>query len=192
MLKVVPLTKQQADDFVEEHHSHLGKPRLYSWCVGVAEDARLCCVATAGQPLAYQLCDGLTVEINRVASDGTRHAASMAIGALARALLAIGYRRLLSYTILGEAGTSYKAAGWWVTARSSDKQGMRRPDFDHPLRGEKIRWEYGPGAEKKDPEAVAYLLAHIGKVELPRREAAPVFRPRSALGKRLAEKLKHG
>lgn len=191
MLVVVPLTKAEADDFVLANHSHLGAPRLYAWCVGVADEGRLCCVATAGQPLAYQLCDGFTVEVNRVASDGTMHAASMAIAAISRALLAVGYRRLLSYTLLGEAGTSYKAAGWWVTATSSDKQGMRRPDFEHPIRGEKIRWEYGPGAEKQDREAKAYMLAHVGKVDLPKREPVKVFRPKSELGKMLAERLKH-
>lgn len=193
MLRVTPLTKRQTDAFVAQHHSHLGPSRLYSWCVGISDDARLCCVATAGQPLAYQLCNGFTIEINRVASDGTPHAASMAVAALSRALLAIGYRRLLSYTLLGEAGTTYKAAGWRVTARSSDLNGMRRPDFNHPLRGEKIRWEYGPDALPKDAAALAHMLENVGKIELPKRvPVMPSYQPKSELGKALAEKLKSG
>ncbi|MGH7187178.1 MAG: XF1762 family protein, partial [Pseudomonadota bacterium] len=63
-------------------------------------------------PVARNLCDGVTIEINRVCTDGTPHSASMLYGAITRAAKALGYRRVVMYTLMSEPGTSLRAAGW--------------------------------------------------------------------------------
>ena len=79
--------------------------------VGGGND-RLCGVAIAGRPVARRLDDGLTIEILRVCTDGTYNACSVLYGACARAARAMGYRRVVTYTLESEPGTSLKAAGF--------------------------------------------------------------------------------
>lgn len=124
---------------------------------------------------------GHVVEITRVASDGTKHAASMCLGAITRMALAGGYTRLISYTILGEAGTSYRASGWkpvhftkggeWSWCRS----GRPRKAVTQP--GDKIRWEFGPDAQPLDPEVDRLCRESVGKFDIPGRSppSSPVL-----------------
>ena len=54
----------------------------------------------------------MTLEVTRLATDGTRNACSFLYGAAARACFALGYRRIGTYVLKSEPGTSLKAAGW--------------------------------------------------------------------------------
>jgi hypothetical protein len=96
-----------------------------------------------GRPVARHLDDGWTVEVNRVATDGTRNACSMLYAASWRAARAMGYRRMVTYTLDTEPGTSLRAAGWKivgeVTARSWSCPS--RPRVDKSPHQGKLRWE---------------------------------------------------
>jgi hypothetical protein len=156
-LTLVPVTKTLARQFVQEKHRHneAPSPAQVSFAVGVESDGQLVGVATAGHPVARMLDDGFTVEINRVCTDGTPHAASMLYGAVVRAAKALGYRRAVTYTLVSEPGTSLKAAGWVTSvpigARSwqDDNNPDLRPRMDVTIWGErrnaanepKQRWE---------------------------------------------------
>lgn len=112
-LRIVPVGVREARERVEALHSHHHAPPGALFCVGVADGDRLVCVAIVSRPVARMLdADATVAEVTRVASDRTPHAASMAIAAATRAAIALGYRRLVSYTLLGESGTCYRAAGW--------------------------------------------------------------------------------
>jgi len=50
--------------------------------------------------------------VTRVASDGYVNACSQAYGALRRAAVALGYVRLVTYSLPDEGGASLRAAGW--------------------------------------------------------------------------------
>lgn len=69
-------------------------------------------VATAGRPIARHFDDGLTLEVNRTCTDGTRNVNSLLYGAIWRAAKAMGYRRCITYTQADESGASLRAAGW--------------------------------------------------------------------------------
>jgi len=78
-----------------------------------------------------------------VATDGTRNACSMLYGAAWRAAKALGYRKLITYTLASEPGTSLRAAGWSVVGevRGRSWSCASRPRVDkHPLQ-DKLRWE---------------------------------------------------
>ena len=176
-LRVVPVTLRAARAHVQAHHSHLAAPVGGLFAVGVARDGVLCCVAIVGHPVARMLTG--CAEVTRVASDGTRHAASMALGAAGRAGLALGWRRLVSYTLLGEPGTSYRAAGWWPVAVCDGGQWSRedRPREAAQQAGRKVRWEYGPDALSRDAQVDALVRASAGSVPLrPRTEVLPLLR----------------
>ncbi len=111
-MKVVPITLRQARDFVALHHRHNKPPQGWKFGVGLSVDAALVGVATAGRPIARHYDDGLTLEVNRTCTDGTRNANSMLYGAVWRAARAMGYRRNITYTRADESGASLRAVGY--------------------------------------------------------------------------------
>jgi hypothetical protein len=111
---VRPISRKDAFSWIKATHSHLKKlPAGDLFRVGVFVEGRLVCVALAGRPVASQYGPYHTIEVSRVASDGsTNNAASKAIGAILRAATALGYKEAVTYTMLCELGTSYLATGW--------------------------------------------------------------------------------
>ena len=111
-LLLVPVTQLEAKAFVFGHHRH-NRPPVGSVCqVGVEVDGVLVGVAIAGHPVARGLMDGFTLEVTRTCTDGTANANSMLYGALSRAAKALGYRRLVTYTLESESGVSLRASCW--------------------------------------------------------------------------------
>jgi hypothetical protein len=111
-LRVIPISLRQAQEFVQEHHRHNKPPHGCKFAIGVRRGADLVGVATAGRPVARALDDGLTVEVNRTCTDGSRNANSMLYGAAWRASKAMGYLRSITYTRADEDGASLRAAGY--------------------------------------------------------------------------------
>jgi hypothetical protein len=109
---VVPITLREAAEFINRLHRHNKAPRGWKFGCGLRVDDQLVGVATAGRPVARALDDGLTIEVNRTCTDGTRNANSKLYGAVWRAAKAIGYRRGVTYTQGDECGASLLAAGW--------------------------------------------------------------------------------
>jgi hypothetical protein len=125
-LAIVPVSFEDACAFVAEHHRHHQ-------------------VAIVGRPVARSLDDGTTLEVNRTATDGTPNANSMLYGAAWRAAKAIGYRRLITYTQAGEAGSSLRAAGFRVIAERAARPGWDAPSRRRESRGadnvQRYLWE---------------------------------------------------
>ncbi len=126
-LRVVPVRQADARAFVAAWHRHHKPPAGAVFCLGVAVDETLVGVAMVGRPVARQYDDGLTLEVNRTATDGTTNANSMLYGAAWRAAKALGYCRLITYTQQGESGASLKAAGWRVIAQRPARRGWDTP-----------------------------------------------------------------
>lgn len=109
-------------------------------------------VAVAARPPGRTFDDGVTLEVVRVATDGSRNANSMLYGAILRAGKALGYQRAITYTLDSESGASLKAVGFQETARMK-MENWHRPGGERytadvlfgtvvPLHdGQKIRWE---------------------------------------------------
>jgi hypothetical protein len=111
MLRIIPMRHADANEYVRQWHRH-NRPTLGAiFCVGVADDA-VRGVAIVGRPVARRLDDGQTVEILRIATDGARNACSMLYGACRRAARALGYARVVTYTLPDEGGASLRAAGF--------------------------------------------------------------------------------
>lgn len=122
MIEVRPLTFRQACAFVDAHHRHNKAPRGHKFSIGAFDQDVLVGVAMAGRPVARALDDGLTLEINRTCTTGTRNANSMLYGACRRAAFAMGYRRVITYTQDQETGASLRAAGF-VRAKELEPRG---------------------------------------------------------------------
>ena len=144
---VVPLPLDEANAFVSQHHRHHGPVIGHKFSLGVADEAQtIRGVAILSRPVARSLDDGLTLEITRVATDGAKDASSALYGAARRATFALGYQRLVTYTLKSEIGTSLKAAGYRIMGEVKGRSWSckSRPRVDkHPLQG-KLRWEAAP------------------------------------------------
>jgi hypothetical protein len=126
-LRLVPVRFRDAAAFVELWHRHHAPSRGAVFNIGAALGDTLVAVACVGRPVARAYDDGLTLEVTRVASDGTPNACSLLYGASWRAAKALGYRRLITYTRADEPGGSLRAAGWRVIAERPTRPGWSVP-----------------------------------------------------------------
>ena len=134
-LRLVPVSRSQAQAFVAMWHRHHQPPIGHKFSIGAAVDDKLVGVAMVGRPVARAFDDGLTLEVNRTATDGTRNANSLLYGAAWRAAKALGYRRLITYTQAEESGSSLRAAGWTVVAQLPPRAGWDTPSRPRDDRG---------------------------------------------------------
>lgn len=169
-MRIVPLRQRDAVAFVTTHHRHHPRPEAGSYFqLGLEAGGELVAVAVVGRPKAAGLDQQFCFEITRVANASLTevNACSRLYSACARAALAMGYRRGITYTRADEPGTSLRAANWHPTATvtgrewtTGNKNGRWLPGLYEPTTEviDRIRWEYGPEAE---PEAEA--LKNIGR-----------------------------
>jgi|SRR6185437_17150608 len=143
MLEIVPITLKEANEFVLQHHRHHKPTPGCKFCVAVSDGEQIVGVAIVGRPVARTLDDGWTLEVNRTCTTGARNANSMLYGAARRATWALGYKKLITYTLPEEGGASLKASGFRCLGEAGGGTWSRasRPRVDtHPLQV-KLRWE---------------------------------------------------
>lgn len=127
-LVVCPLAFPVACSVIDSLHRHHRRLQGHKFSLGVATlDGAVVGAAIVGRPVARALDDGLTLEVTRLATDGTRNACSLLYGAAWRAAKACGYHRIITYTQEGEGGASLRAAGWRVVARRPPRAGWDAP-----------------------------------------------------------------
>ena len=112
MLKLIPVSLADANAFVAEHHRHHKPVRGHKFSLGCEKDGQLVGVAIVGRPVSRYLDDGKTLEVNRLCTTGEKNACSFLYGAAARAEKALGYAKIITYTLDTESGVSLRAAGW--------------------------------------------------------------------------------
>lgn len=144
-LELSPITLREACAFVDQHHRHHRAPRGGIFAIAAALDARVVGVVIVGRPVARHLQGGgFTAEVTRLCIDGmVPNACSFLYAAAWRAARAVGYRRLVTYVLDSEPGTSLRAAGWKLVAETRGGSWSRtsRPRVDlHPTQ-RKFRWE---------------------------------------------------
>lgn len=142
-LSVVPVTRDDALTFLERHHRHSKRPQGYRFALAAAIGDDVVGVSIVGRPVARYMDDGWTLEVLRCCTDGTPNACSFLYGASWRATRALGYRRLITYTLASEPGSSLRASGFRVVDE------VRLRSWDRPLRprvvkhelAQRLRWE---------------------------------------------------
>lgn len=143
MLVLTPVSLREANAFVERHHRHHKGVTGHKFSIGCSLDGQLVGVAIMGRPVSRYLDDGLTLEVNRLCTIGTRNACSILYGAAVRAAKAMGYRKIITYTLDTEPGISLRAAGWQCSGPAGGERwtGERRPAADPYPPQMKLRYE---------------------------------------------------
>ncbi len=141
-LVLVPIYRDQANDWIRLVHRH-HKPTIgYRFALAAELDGKLVGVAVAGRPVARLEDNGRTLEVTRVATDGTRNACSFLYGAARTASRALGYRRTITYTLPSESGASLRAAGYrFVRMTAGGEWGRRSRPRETALPEPKCLWE---------------------------------------------------
>jgi hypothetical protein len=143
-MEAVPLHLRQANEFVAQHHRHSLPTVGGKFALGVAQGGRLVGVAIAGRPVCRKLDDGKTVEVLRVATDGTPNACSFLYSRCARIARLMGYERIITFTLASEGGASLRAVGAKPTGplESHERSNPNRPRKSQQVYHEpKYRWE---------------------------------------------------
>lgn len=143
-LHIVPCNLKEACAFILEHHRHHKPPIFHKFSLAVADDTGdIHGVATIGRPIARFLDNGWTLEVNRLATDGTENACSALYSAAWRATKSLGYIKLITYILKDESGNSLRGSGWRCVGERGGGSWSRksRPRVDsHPLQ-KKVLWE---------------------------------------------------
>ena len=144
-LEVTPINFDEANAFVSAYHRHHKPMKFFKFCIGVSSDEKVVGVVIVGRPVARQLDDGWTLEVNRCCTDGTKNVCSMLYSAAWKASKAMGYKRLITYTLPEEGGASLRAANWTLVGLrgGGNWNTPSRPRIDTPslLQGQKLLWE---------------------------------------------------
>lgn len=112
MLRIVPVTLREANAFVLAHHRHHAPVVGARWSIGVSNGSELCGVAICGRPKARMLPQDTLLEINRVATNGSKNACSKLYGTCASIAKLMGFTNIETAILESENGTSLRAAGF--------------------------------------------------------------------------------
>jgi hypothetical protein len=135
-LRHVRVDLGEANAFVAEHHRHHRPVIGHLFSLGATDGERIVGVVIVGRPVARLRDDGETAEVTRLCTDGTKNACSFLYGAAARAAFALGFKRIGTYILASEPGTSLMACGWRLigeTGRGSWNRPSRPRVDKHPL-----------------------------------------------------------
>lgn len=144
----VPIDFKEAAEFVQNFHRHNKPPIGHKFSVGCSDGKSLIGVAIVGRPVARKLDDGLTLEVIRccVIENSTKGACSFLYAKCWNAAKAMGYTKLITYTLKDESGASLRGAGWKIVAElraSNPSAWQSRPGREwQAITGQqKLRWE---------------------------------------------------
>jgi hypothetical protein len=146
-IEAVPMTLKLAGEYVTGWHRHNKAPQGGMYAVGASYNGEIVGVAIVGRPVARRLADGKTLEVTRVCvvDHSPKGTCSFLYARCWKAVKALGWSRLITYTLQAESGASLRGAGWKLIAElPGGRQGwLTRPNrsiqsvIEHP----KFRWE---------------------------------------------------
>jgi len=142
-LEIIPMVLLEANSFVRLHHRHHKPVPGAKFCIGLSDGESVRGVAIVGRPVARNSDDGWTLEVNRCCTDGVKNGCSMLYGAAWKAARALGYRKLITYTLQEEGGASLRGSGWKCLglAGGGNWNTKSRPRVDTDIQQMKFKWE---------------------------------------------------
>lgn len=148
-MELCPVTLNEAKQFITKHHRHNMPPQGHKFSIGLTDNDALIGVCVVGRPIARYNDDGCTAEVTRCCVlEGYRNANSKLYAAAWRAARAMGYQRIITYTLPIESGESLRGAGYQMIGMT---QASGSKGWDAPTRprnkkekypeGQKYKWE---------------------------------------------------
>ena len=142
-MNLFPLKRKECQEFIAKHHRHFAKaPAGDVFRIGLEVESELIGVIMVGRPVSRHLDDGVTLEINRCCIlEGYKNASSRLMGAAIRVAASLGYKKLITYTLQIESGSSLRAVGFVEEKKIKGELWNRNPVQESLFQEyEKIRW----------------------------------------------------
>jgi hypothetical protein len=144
----IPITISEAKIFVNNFHRHNKAPVGALFSVAASDGQNMVGVAIVGRPVARKLDDGKTIEVVRccVIDNAPKGTCSFLYSRCWQAGKALGWSKLITYTLQSESGASLRGAGWKVVAElkaNDPKMWQSRQGREwQPVVGQaKLRWQ---------------------------------------------------
>lgn len=115
-MKAIPLELKEAQEYIDNFHRHHQASHRDKFRIGAEVDGKLVGVIQVGRPVARRLDDGKTLEVLRLCTQGEKDVCSFLYSRAARIAKEMGYRKIITYILETETGTSLKASGWHLEA----------------------------------------------------------------------------
>lgn len=143
MLIAKPIELKDANAFVDRLHRYHDAVYRDKFRVAVYDGESICGVVQCGRPVSRMLDDGETIEVVRLCTDGTRNACSFLYGKAARIAKEMGYKKIITYILQSELGSSLVASGWHKVCdtRGGSWDCPSRPRNTTAPTSPKQRWE---------------------------------------------------
>ena len=138
-----PITYREACAFITYNHRHHKPPQGWKFGISAKINGEIRGVVVVGRPVSRMLDDGETCEVTRLCTDGSKNMCSFLYSAARRAAFAMGYKRIITYILESEPGTSLKAAGWKFVSFAGGgtwSRPSRKRDDNAPLERKQL-WE---------------------------------------------------
>lgn len=144
-MMIVPISLKMANAFVKAHHRHNGSVAGHKISIGLALNGDLIGVAIIGRPVNKTLDDGHTLEVRRVCVlEGHPGACSKLYARAKQIGQLLGYKKVITYTLLTEKQSSLLAVGATLerTFKGHTWQSKRNTKKDQKVYLErKNRWQ---------------------------------------------------
>jgi hypothetical protein len=157
--RIAWLPLREASSFIAEHHRHHAPPQGGIVALGCWEGMRLVGCGVIGRPVSRELQRQGYCEVTRsctrediaAAGDHANCAASALLGRLRRVADALGFAKMVSYTLPDELGSSLRGAGWTqdemlTGGGEGNRPGRPREAANYPTMP-KRRWRRAAGKQ---------------------------------------------
>lgn len=144
-LKAIPLELKEAQSFIDENHRHHKASYRDKFRVGCVKDGELVGVVQVGRPVSRYLDDGETLEVLRLCCINEKDVCSFLYSRASRIAKEMGYKKIITYILDTERGTSLKASGWVKEA-----DGVGGKDWNVPSRPREVISQQLSLFEQKD------------------------------------------
>lgn len=111
-IKAEPIELKKAQAFINQLHRHHAAAVRDKFRIAETQDGQIVGVVQCGRPVSRVLDDGYTIEVLRLCTDGGKDVCSFLYSRCARIAKEMGYRKIITYILATEPGTSLKASGW--------------------------------------------------------------------------------
>lgn len=145
-MRAVPVELKEANAFVDKYHRHHKSVVRDKFRVACEENGEILGVIQVARPVSRLLDDGLTVEVVRCCTNGKPNVASFLYSRAARIAKEMGYKRIITYILDTEQGSSLKASGWEL-----DEADVGGGSWSRPSRPREVSQITIFGTEEKYP-----------------------------------------
>lgn len=106
IMELQPIRYKEACDFIWQYLNQQVPEQGWKFGIAVNDGEKIVGVITVGKPVARFKDDGWTLEVTHCCTDGTKNVRYKLYESALKATKAMGYKRLITYTLISESGVA--------------------------------------------------------------------------------------